>query len=41
MADSTIGATVDVPLNATGLALLQASSGQIALGGAITTLTKG
>ncbi len=41
VADNTIGATVDVPLNAAGLALLQASSGQVALGGAITTLTKG
>jgi hypothetical protein len=36
-----LGATVDVPLNAAGLAYLAANHGQVALGGAITTLAKG
>ena len=36
-----VGATVDVDLNAVGIAFLAASSGQIAIGGAITTLAKG
>ena len=38
---SALGTTVDVPLDAAGIAFLQGSSGQVALGGALTTLTKG
>jgi hypothetical protein len=40
VATSAIGETVDVVLNAAGIAFLAGSSGQIAIGGAITTLTR-
>ena len=41
VATSAIGETVDIPLNAAGIAFLAGSSGQVALGGAITTLSMG
>lgn len=41
VATSAIGETVDVVLNATGIAALTASGGRFALAGAITTLTRG
>lgn len=41
VATSLLGSTVDIPLNPTGIAFLAASSGRIAIGGAITTLAKG
>jgi hypothetical protein len=39
--DSSLGATVDVPLNSAGILTLQGQTGLVALGGAITTLAKG
>jgi hypothetical protein len=36
-----LGATVDVPLNAAGIAFIASNHGRIAIGGAITTLAKG
>jgi hypothetical protein len=41
IATSALGSTVDVPLNAAGIAFLATNHGQIAIGGAITTLAKG
>ena len=41
VATISIGETVDIPLNPAGITFLAGSSGQIALGGAMTTLTKG
>jgi hypothetical protein len=35
------GLTVDVTLNAAGVAFLQGRTGRVAVGGAITTLAKG
>jgi len=41
VATSAIGETVDVVLNATGIAALTAADGRFTVGGAITTLTRG
>jgi len=41
VATSSLGATAEIDLNAAGIAALSAASGQVAIGGAITTLAAG